>query len=101
MSQVHEAGDELFQLFQKIVPPPNDRRGKKNIKQSKAQIGESLDRFYREAKVLRAKHRLGLIARARVVRHLQGRMIAGGYEADLVQRVIFSLILSAFIGRGT
>jgi hypothetical protein len=100
VSKVQEAGSELFKLFESIVPPPERRRGKSGSRVSDSgQIGQALDRFYKEARVLRTRNNLGLIARARVVRHFQSQMIGAGYEAELVHRVIFSLILSAFVGR--
>jgi hypothetical protein len=99
VSKVTDAGDELFALFERSVSPPQSRNKKKTAPQSESQISQSLDWFYGEAQALRQKHKLGLIARARVIRHFQARVIAAGYEPDLVKRVIFALILSAFIGR--
>lgn len=99
MSTVHQIGDELFQLFQKMIPSPDKQGGKRAARMSETQITQNLDRFYKEAAMLREKHRLGLIARARAIRRFQQRMIESGYAADLVKRVIFAMILSSFTGR--
>lgn len=100
VSKVQEAGDELFRLFQEIIPAPDVRKARKTAKLSEAQIGQSLDRFYKEARAVRIRRGLGLISRARVIRYLERRMIGAGYEGDLVKKVVFALILYAFIGRG-
>lgn len=106
MSKIQQVGDELFEKFQAILPGPNSRtgaaqpakatRGKPHAGQT---LGEKLDRFYAEARALREIHHLGFLSRAQVIRHLQGRMISAGYESDLVYRVVFSLLLSAFVGQ--
>lgn len=97
MSKVTDAGDELFALFEKTVSLPAEKI--KGGRGSEAQIQLALERFYVEAKSVRSKHRMGLISRARVVRHFQSRMVARGYPAALVKQVTFALIVSAFIGR--
>lgn len=106
MSKIQQIGDELFEKFQTILPGPNSRssgaqpakaaRGKPHAGQA---LGEKLDHFYAEARELRETHHLGFLSRARVIRYFQSRMISAGYESDLVYRVVFSLLLSAFVGR--
>ena len=109
MSKIQQIGDELFEKFQAILPSPNSRTKKQIAQVSKAARGQStsgqtlnekLYKFYAEARELREAHHLGFFSRARVIRHLQSRMISAGHETDLVYRVVFSLLLSAFVGRG-
>lgn len=98
MNTIEQIGNELFEQFQDILPSPSQRDPKQSARIKKDGVEGQLDRFYTAARVLRAKHRLGFIGRARVIRRLQSRMMAAGYEGDLVYRVVFSLLLSAFVG---
>lgn len=101
MGKIQEAGDELFLRFQDIMPPPSGAAGKRAPSPAAPRVAAGLERFYAEAKMLRERRKLGIVARARVARHLQGRLLAAGYAPELVSRVVFSLLLSAFVGRGT
>lgn len=100
MAKIEEVSNELFSKFQRLVPLPNNASGKKAARQSETQISEALNRFYAEAKMLRIEYKLGIIARARIARGVQNRMISAGYSPDLAYRVVFSLLLSAFVGSG-
>jgi hypothetical protein len=96
MSVVQETCDELFSLFKAVVPLSS--RKHKDLPTPKV-IEAGLNRFYAEARALRARLRLGVISRARVAFHLQQRLLAEGYPQDLVRQVLFSLLVSAFSGR--
>lgn len=96
MSIVDEISQQLFSVFRESVPPPSAAKPGK-IKHG--DIVLSLNRFYEEARQLRRKHRPGVLARARVILSLQRQFIAAGYPADMAREVLFSLILSAFVGK--
>ena len=90
MSNITEATDALIQSFVRCMP-----KGKKKAT-NEAEWLKSMNTFYAEAKTIREKYALGFIARARVAYQLQGRLLEGGFDADTVKKVVFSLVLSSF-----
>jgi hypothetical protein len=66
--------------------------GKKRISEDEWTV--SLNRFFREARKIRRRFSLGLIASARTTYLFQQRLIGAGLPADIVRKVVFSLILS-------
>ncbi len=92
MGKVIEAADALEQAFLRSTP----ENRKKQL--SEAEWTRSLKKFYEEARQIRQRFSLGFIARARAAYRLQQRLIAAGYPADAVRKVVFSLILTSFTG---
>lgn len=93
MSKVSDAADALEQAFLRSVPANK----KKRLNVDEWTI--SLQKFYLEASEIRRRYSLGLIARARVAFNLQQRLMAAGFPAEAVRKVVFSLILSSFTGQ--
>lgn len=98
---VQEAGEKLYGAFRKCVPLPAAARGRKKLSRREAheKTEQGLARFYGIARDERRRRRLGLIGRARVALELQRRLLAAGYPPDVVKQVLFSLFMSAFVGR--
>jgi len=92
LGKVAEAAAALEQAFLRSAPESR----KKQL--SEAEWTRSLKKFYDEAGQIRLRFSLGFIARARVAYRLQQRLIAAGYPADAVRKVVFSLILNSFAG---
>ncbi|HLA34503.1 MAG TPA: hypothetical protein VJ001_06505 [Rhodocyclaceae bacterium] len=100
MSTVNLVAQRLFEVFRQIVPPPAEWKSTHKKGKARAEdLAPSLARFHKQAKELRKKHRLGVISRARVVFALQREMNAAGYPAEMSRQVLFSLIVSAFVGK--
>jgi len=99
MSVVQEAGDLLFLSFQSVLPLAVGAQKTKKKVPFKT-VEEGLAQFYAAARTQRAQKRLGVITRARIVFYLQQRLLDAGYAPELVRQVLFSLLMSAFTGRG-
>lgn len=95
MSAIQETSDQLFSIFKTLVPL--NVRKHKELPTPKA-IEAGLDRFYAEARAQRQRLRLGVVGRARVAFGLQQRLLEDGYPQDLVRKVLFALVVSAFSG---
>lgn len=98
MSVVAEISQQLFEAFRGCVPPPEQWQAPSK-KHKAEEIARSLDKLYDKARELRRQHRPGVLARARIVLALQRQMLAAGYPGDMSREVLFSLILSAFVGK--
>lgn len=59
----------------------------------------ALRKFYESARNEIHGSRLGVIARARVAFNLQQRLISAGYAPALVKQVLFSMLISVFVGK--
>lgn len=92
MSKVSEAAVALEQAFLRAAPA-----NKKN-RPSETEWAHSLKNFHVEASEIRRRFSLGFIARARAAYLLQQRLIAYGFPADAVRKVVFSLVLNSFTG---
>lgn len=100
MNAVDHVSQRLFEAFRLIVPPPAEQKGRnKKSKSHPEDVTAALRRFNEQAKELRKEYRLGIISRARVVLALQREMSAAGYPVDMSRQVLFSLIVSAFVGK--
>lgn len=100
MSAVNHVSQRLFEVVRQNIPPPVEWKGRaKNGKVRPEDFSAPLGRFHEQAKALRKQHRLGIVARARVVFALQREMSAAGYPPDLSRQILFSLIVSAFVGK--
>lgn len=98
---VQEIGQELFAEFQRAVPlqPEKNRKGRKLSEQEIAANSEAaLKKFFEAARAARARHRLGIIGRARVAFALQQHLLAAGYAPALVKQVLFSMLAAVFVG---
>lgn len=92
LSKVAEAADALEQAFLLSAPANKKKR------LSEEEWAHSLKKFHAEAGEIRQRFSLGFLARARAAYLLQQRLIAMGFQADAVRKVVFSLILSSFTG---
>lgn len=90
MSKVSEAAVALEQAFIRSVPANKKKR------LSEADWTLALQKFYAEASEIRQRYSLGFLARAQAAYLLQQRLIAIGFQADTVRKVVFSLILNSF-----
>lgn len=93
VSRYSEATLALEEAFVRVTP-----KTKKNKAPSEADWALALEKFNAEARVIRTKFRLGVIGRAMVAYRLQPRLIASGYAPVVVRQLLFSMILSAFVG---
>lgn len=93
LSRATEAAEALEQAFLRAAPPS------KNKRMSEDAWVKALTQFHAEAKQIRQRFSLGFFGRAKAAYFLQQRLIAAGIQADTVRKVVFSLILNAFIGR--
>jgi len=71
---------------------PADKRKRMN----ETEWANSLKKFHREAKSIRQRFSLGFLTRALTAYYFQRRLLAAGYAADTVRKVVFSLVLSSF-----
>ena len=92
LSKVAEAVVALEQAFLRSAPTNKKKR------LSEDEWAHSLKKFHAEASEIRQRFSLGFLARARVAYLLQQRLIAAGFRADAVRKLVFSLILSSFSG---
>lgn len=100
--RIDEICDRLIEIFVREVPlQPAIAKGKKRLSENEiaAVVDSGLKRFYGAARAEREKHRLGVIARARVAFGLQQRLLAAGYPPALVKQVLFAMLVSAFVGK--
>lgn len=93
MSKAAEAAVALEQAFLRSAPTNKKKR------LSETEWSHSLKRFHNEASEIRQRFSLGFLARARAAYLLQQRLIAAGFQADAVRKLVFSLILSSFSGK--
>ena len=98
MSAIEEISQQLFSVFKDCIPPPSQWK-KQSRRIDPEEANRSLGRFYDKARELRKIHRPGILARVRIVLALQQQLLAESYPADMVRQVLFSLILSAFVGK--
>ena len=93
MSKVTEATDALEKAFLNSAPTNKKKR------LSEEAWANSLIKFHGEASEIRQRFSLGLLGRARAAYLLQNRLMALGFQADVVRKVVFSLILNSFTGK--
>lgn len=102
MNKISEASDRLFSVFTEAVPLPESfakQRKKPSAAEIERLVTQGLERFYAAAREERQRHRLGIIARARVAFALQQRLLAAGYDAALVKQMLFAMLTQAFVGK--
>jgi hypothetical protein len=99
--RIQDICEQLSQEFFRMVPlnPVASSRAKNPSESAlKASSELALQKFYETAKKERLRHRLGVIARARVAFGVQQRLLQAGYPSSLVKQVLFAMLTSAFIG---
>ena len=99
--RIADVCDKLSDAFRAAVPlHPVGSKGKKRPtdKEIASATELGLEKFYEAARQERKRHRLGIVARARVAFLLQQRLLAAGYPAPLVKQVLFAMLISAFVG---
>ncbi len=99
--QIADISEKLCQEFQRIVPLHPEklkRRNKPSESEIKSSSEAALKKFYLTAHEERLRHKLGVIARARVAFNLQQRLLNAGYAAPLVKQVLFAMLTSVFVG---
>jgi hypothetical protein len=92
VSRYSEATVVLEEAFTRSIPT-----GKKKPP-SKADWALALEKFNGEARLIRARYKLGVIGRSLVAYRLQRRLMANGYPPEVVRQLLFSMILNAFVG---
>lgn len=90
MSKSEEAALALAEAFFRCVPKDKKKR------MSEAEWTFALQRFHKEALALRQQFRLGMVGRVMTTYKFQQRMLAAGFDADIVRKVVFSMVLNAF-----
>jgi hypothetical protein len=90
VSKASAAALELNKAFALCVPANQKKR------MSEVEWSRSLEKFHGEARAIRQKLSLGPIARAMATYHFQKLLLKGGFEASIVRKVFFSLVLNAF-----
>lgn len=101
LGTVQAISERLCTEFQKLVSPHPDRpKNNKRLSDNeiKSASEAALNKFYEAAYQERHNHRLSIIGRARVAFTLQQRLLEAGYPSPLVKQVLFSMLLSVFIG---
>ena len=94
MAKAAQVAIELEEAFFRSVPVGKSKR------MSEAEWASSLVRFHAAAKEIRKRHALGVIGRARSAFLLQQRLMTAGFPADVVRKLVFTLVLNSFSGRG-
>jgi len=92
LSKVSEAAVALEEAFIRSAPANKKQR------LSETEWTRSLKKFHVDASEIRRRYSLGFVARARTAYLLQQRLMAAGFPADAVRKVVFSLVLSSFTG---
>jgi hypothetical protein len=89
LGKTMDAAVALAEAFFRAVPSDKKKR------LSEKEWTLSLARFHRDAKAIRLRYALGFIGRARAAYYFQQRLIAAGFQADVVRKVVFSLVLNS------
>ncbi len=93
MGKVTDASVALAEAFFRSIPA-NQKK-----KMSEGEWENSLKRFHREALEIRKRYGLGFLSRALATYQFQKRLFAAGFDADIVRKVVFSLVLNAFVSK--
>lgn len=93
MSRATEAAVALNEAFAKCIPAQQKKR------MSDTEWAHSLQKFHRAANDIRTRWALGPIGRALATYHFQKLLFRAGFDADIVRKVVFSLVLNAFTAK--
>jgi hypothetical protein len=88
-----DAALALAEAFFRAVPTDNKKRV------SEQEWALALSRFHDDARGIRQRYSLGFIGRARMAYYFQQRLMAAGFHADIVRKVVFSLVLNSLTSR--
>jgi hypothetical protein len=91
LGKTSEASVALAEAFFRSMPAS----GKKRM--SETEWASALEKFHRVSREIRRKYRLGLLSRALVTYQFQKHLMTAGLDADVVRKVVFSLVLNAFV----
>ena len=92
---VKELAGSLRASVEKALPASAPAaRGRKRA--DPRNLDRALDRIHEDVRVLRAKHKLGIIATARVLFELQKQLLAAGHPPELVRKLILDVLLQLF-----
>jgi hypothetical protein len=85
-----DAALALNEAFARCVPANQKKR------MSEAEWAQALSKFHKDAKGIRQKFALGPLGRARATYQFQKLLLKAGFDAEIVRKVVFSLVLNAF-----
>ena len=91
MSKVSDAALALADAFFKSMPASGKRR------MSESEWAVSLEKFHLSAREIRKQYVLGRLSRAVVTYKFQKHLFNAGLDADVIRKVVFSLVLNAFV----
>ena len=94
MGKSAEVASALLEAFYRAIPANR----KKRI--SDAEWANALHGFHKEAIAIRKRFGLGLLGRAFATYQFQKKLLAAGFDAITVRKVVFSLVLNAFVTGG-
>lgn len=94
MSRLQLITESLSAKAQGVIPNPNSKAP--NLPEKSIQ--RRLDRFYEEARGVRAREKLGIFAWARVLLGLRQKLLVAGYPAAVVSPLIRSTLIQAATG---
>ena len=92
LGKASDASLALEEAFFKCIPSVNRKK-----RLSEAEWDKALQAFHRKARAIRLQFSLGPFARALTTYRFQKRLFEAGFDGDVVRKVIFSLVLNAFI----
>jgi hypothetical protein len=90
LSKSADAALALAEAFFRSAPVDRKKR------MSEVEWADSLNKFHVEAKAIRSRYSLGLLARAGAAYYFQRRLLDAGFSPDTVRKVVFSLVLNSF-----
>jgi len=93
LGKVSDAALALAEAFFKSMPAS----GKKRMNES--EWTASLEKFHRVGSEIRQQYALGPLSRALVTYYFQKHLFKAGLDADVVRKVVFSLVLNAFVSK--
>ncbi len=93
MGKSADAALALAEAFFRSAPADKKKR------MNETEWANSLKKFHREASAIRQRFALGFLTRALTAYYFQRRLLAAGYAADTVRKVVFSLVLSSFANK--
>lgn len=93
LSKANDAALALVEAFSRAVPQSKSKR------LSEAEWSAALERFNSDALIIRRKHSLGVFGRAMAAYHFQKQLLASSMDAEVVRKVVFSMVLNAFIAK--
>lgn len=95
MNSIQQSSNRLVAYFRDAMPKPvKGKRLKPEV------VERAMQRFFNEVREERIRCKFGILSRARLALFVQKGLLADGCEPTLVRQVVFSLLLSALVGKG-